>query len=97
VSHDDWFFASSWRNANSIPIRKSGSGSWVSSVAPNAIRIALLASPSDSVAPRVFMVSTVASKPSFRWTYKAWVSAKFVAWPGTTSCATRSTNSGTEI
>ena len=59
--------------------------------------MALLASPSDSAAPRVFMVSTVPSKPSFPWTYRAWASAKLVAWPGTTSCATRSRSSGTEI
>jgi hypothetical protein len=80
-----------------VPICKSGSGSSSISVTPNAIRIALFAMPSDNAAPRVFIVSTVDSKPSFRRTYNAWISAKFVTWPGTTSCDTSCMNSGMEM
>ena len=63
VRYDDWFLASSCSSASSTPSSRSRSGRSASSVTPCAIRIALLAMPSNSAAARVFMVSTEASKP----------------------------------
>ena len=53
--------------------------------------------PSESAAPREFIVRTVASKPTRPRTYSPWMSADVVTWPGTTSWQTSCTNSGTEI
>ncbi len=62
-----------------MPIWRSSSGSSSTSFTPKAMRMALLAIPSERAAPRVFMVSTVASKPSFPRTYSPWARAKVVA------------------
>ena len=52
---------------------------------------------SERAAPRVFMVSTEASKPSLRCSWSAWARAKVVTWPGTTSWLTSWASSGSEI
>ena len=59
--------------------------------------MALLAIPSKSAAARVFMVSTVASKPILPEKKRCCNQAKVVTWPGTTSWLTSCSNSGTEI
>ncbi len=61
------------------------------------MRMALLAIPSKRAAPSVFMVSTVASKPSLPWTYSPCARAKVVDVSRHDLVADQVANSGTEI